>query len=73
MTERSWVRILPVAGLFFSSLYYQKFVLNQVPHGGAFLSMCCERKKWMLSCSAWSETGSNKLRLDKKTTQCPEH
>ena len=37
MTERSWVQIPPGVGLFFSSLSYQKCVLNQVPCGGASL------------------------------------
>ena len=43
MTERSWVRIPPGAGLFSSSLsfsvtlIYQLCALNQVPYGGATL------------------------------------
>ena len=43
---------------FFLFLLHQWSVLNQVPQGGASLASCCERKKWMLSCAAWDETGS---------------
>ena len=38
MTKRSWVRI-PVGAGFFSTLSYQKWVLNHVPRGGATLSI----------------------------------
>ena len=37
LTARSWAGIPPGAGFFFSSLSYQKCVLNHFPHGGASL------------------------------------
>ena len=51
--RRSWVWIPPGAGLFFLllSLLHLWSVLNQVPQGGASLTVCCEKKKWMPCCA----------------------
>ena len=38
--------------LSFPTFLYQWRVPNQVPQGGAPLTVCCGRKKWMPSCAA---------------------
>ena len=40
------------------TLFHQWSVLNQVPQGGASLTVCCKRTKWIPGCGAWGQTGS---------------
>ena len=44
--------------LSFTNSLHQRSVLTQVTQGGASLTVCCKRKKWMSSCAAWGKTGS---------------
>ncbi len=56
---RSWVRILPGAGLFSSSIFPTFLHQWSVPKRGASLTMCCENsKKWMTGCAAWGKIDS---------------
>ena len=46
---------------------HQWIVFNQVPQGGASLTVCCgSNKKWMPHCAAWGKNRLSKLRLSKK-------
>ena len=74
---RSWVRTLPGARLFFFFLSFPTFlhkssVLNQIPGGGASLTLCCESKKKLDAqlCCLFRDR-INKLRLGKKILAHP--